>query len=196
MKPTTLLTILLLGCSQFLLAQTQKRYIPPPLRVHVPLDKAWESLGTTLETTELPIYQQDRDSGKVRTDYVEYSSGPLTASHIAKVGERPKLLDSDWVRVEYQYDVDIVYIQERETLVNVNANIRALKRSFLGGDEWVVIRSNGQLEEAFLTRFGQTIFGDSFSLERPKKGYWDRSPEYIQDADIQPRVAGPERRPH
>ena len=199
MRPTNLLAIaILLGLAGSTAAQVQapKRHIPPPLRVHVPLEAAWKTLGETLEETQLPIYVKDRDSGKVRTEYVEYSSGPLTASRISKVGERPKLLDADWVRVEYQYDVDVVYIQEKETLVNVYANVRALKRSFLGGDEWVSIRSNGQLEEDLLTTFGQALFGDTFTLEQPKKGYWDRSPEYIQDADIQPRIAGPERRPN
>jgi hypothetical protein len=188
------LAVSLLVFSQLMILG-QKRNLPPPLRVHVPLEASWETMGLTLELNELPVKVQSRDSGTVTTDFVEYSSGPLTSSHIAKVGDLPKLLDGDWVRVGYQYEISFVFIEEKETLVNVNANVRALKRQFLGGDEWVDISSNGRLEADLLTAFGQLMFGDSFSLEQPKKGYWDRTPGYIQDADIRPRVAGPERKP-
>lgn len=182
---------LLLGTSIF----AQKRYIPAPLRVAVPLESTWEAALQTLGNQELAILTSDRVRGTITSEFKEYISGPLTESHIAKVGEKPKLTDGDWTRVEYQYEVGIMFIEEKDTLVSVNANIRALKRSFLGEDEWVEIPSTGKLEENLLTAFGRQLFGSSFNLETPKKGYWDRSPEYIQDADILPRVVGPERRP-
>jgi len=191
----SLLAIHLLSLSVVTSIVAQKRYIPAPLRVAVPLESAWEAAVQTLENQQLAILRSDRVRGTIASEFKEYISGPLTESHIAKVGEKPKLTDGDWIKVEYQYELGILFIEEKDTLVSVNANIRALKRSFLGEDEWVDIPSTGKLEESLLTAFGRQLFGSSFNLEAPKKGYWDRSPEYIQDADILPRVVGPERRP-
>ena len=183
------------GFGSFSGAYSQKRWVPPPLRVSIPLASSWEGLEETLGQAELPVKNADRNRGVILTEYVEFISGPLTASHIAKVGERPKLVDGDWVRVEYQYEVTLTYVEENETLVSVGANIRALKRQFLGGEEWVGIVSNGQLEETLMTNFGKRMFGQSFNLNTPKKGYWERMPSFDQDSDLRPSIVGPERRP-
>lgn len=188
-------TLVVSGLSSSSGAQTARRWVPPPLRVSVPLPSAWEGLEKTLEQEELPVKNADRNRGVILTDYVEFISGPLTASHIVKIGERPKLLDGDWVRVEYQYEITLTYVEEKETLVTVATNIRALKRQFLGGEEWVNIVSNGRLEENLMTRFGKLMFGETFNLNTPKRGYWERMPSFDQDSDKRPSIVGPERRP-
>ncbi len=175
-------------------AQPARRYIPPPLKVSIPFDAAWKGMIETLEGKEYELLSQDRGKGGVLTDFREFSSGPLTESHISKVGEKPKLIDGEWVRVLYQYDVQVQLIAERETVVTVNANIKALKRNFLGGDEWVEIPSSGRLEEELLTLYGRRLFGEKFSLAEPRKGFWERMPGYVPEADVQPQIVGPERK--
>lgn len=176
------------------LAQPAPRYIPPPLKVSIPFETAWKGMLDTLEGKEYELLSQDRGKGVILTEFREFSSGPLTESHIAKVGEKPKLIDGEWVRVLYQYDVLVQLIAERETVVTVNANVKALKRNFLGGDEWVEIPSSGRLEEELLTLFGRHLFGEKFSLAAPKKGFWEQMPGYVPEADVQPQIVGPERK--
>ena len=90
--------------------------------------------------------------------------GPLAANHIRKVADRSKLVDGDWVKADYQYQVHIQFVSETQTLVWVDARIRGLKRAFVGGDEWLPLNSTGKLEEDLLTLFGQHLFGQSFAL--------------------------------
>lgn len=176
------------------LSAAPDRFIPPPLRVYIPFDAGWQGMHAALETREVTVAREDRGKGYIVTNFKEYASGPLTESHIAKVGEKPKLMDGTWLRVEYQYEILIELVTERETLVTVNANIRAHKRSFIGVKEWVEIESNGRLEENLLTQFGTELFGQSFRLDEPKKGFWERDPTYLPDLSERiPRMPGPER---
>jgi hypothetical protein len=47
-----------------------------------------------------------------------------------------------------------------------------------------------------LSQFGQHLFGETFSLQEPKKGFWERDPTYAPDPDERiPRIVGPERIP-
>jgi hypothetical protein len=175
------------------------RSVPPPLRVSVPFESAWkaalEAFSALQERTgrKMPLIKEDRNRGEFKTDFVEYASGPLAAGHIAKIGERPRVSDGDWVRVEYQYEVLLELIQDRETLTTVSANIRALKRSFLGEEQWVNIVTNGALEYEYLMAFGTTLFGDRFQLDAPSRGFWSRDPAHVPGPE-RPKVVGPERR--
>ena len=87
------------------------------------------------------------------------------------------LSGAQWKRVDYDYEVSIQLVSGRETLITLDANITALKRGFLGEEDWVAIPSNGRLEEGLLTRFGQSLFGQTFSLTGSKKGLWRWLPE-------------------
>ena len=187
-----LVTLNLLGT---ILAQTQPVDIPPPLRVLVPFEKTWEVMVETLQKREQTFLKQAREDGEILSQHFEYSSGPLTESHIAKIGVKLRLIEGDWVRVTYQYEIEMALIKEGETLVTVNANVRALKREFLGDQEWIEIPSNGRLESELLTDFGKHMFGQLFTLAEPKKGFWEHAPGYVKDADVQPRIVGPERPP-
>lgn len=175
----------------------QKRWVPPPLRVHIPLEAAWKGMLETVEANRnLPIAKQDRAQGSAVTEFYQYSSGPLTESHIAKIGVKPKLIDGEWVRVKYQFEILMELVTGRETIVTVYANIKALKREFLGTEAWVDIPTNGQLEEELLVQFGRSLFGQSFNIREPKKGFWERDPSYVPDPEERiPKVVGPERRP-
>ena len=98
------------------------------------------------------------------------------------------------MRVNYQYEILIEFIQEKETVITVDANIEALERNFLGNEKRVSIPSNGSLEEKLLINFGQSLFGQNFNLQKPKKGYWERDPVYLPLPTNQfPSIAGPER---
>ena len=186
-----LLLLLLLPNPGVLTPQANKRGVPAPLRAYVPFERAWiEMLKTLRETSEkkrnLGTVRENRSQGSITTDFSEYSSGPLTQSHLVKIGQEPKLVDGDWVRVEYQLEVLVEPIQAGETLITVNANIRALKRKFSGDESWLKISSNGRLEEDLLTEFGQALFGENFTLRNPKKGYWERwerEPAYLPRPD-------------
>ncbi|MFQ5740119.1 MAG: hypothetical protein ACE5JX_14020 [Acidobacteriota bacterium] len=190
------LGIVLLLTAAWQFPQTQKRHLPPPLRVHIPFEAAWKAMGETIDQSKLDVLRKDRAQGLILTRFRDYSSGPLTESQMAKIGEKPKLLDADWVRVKYQYEVLVELIQEKETVVTVYTNMQALKRDFLGGDSWVDIPSNGQLETTLLSSFGQSLFGEQFTLATPKKGFWEQSPGYVPGQRRQPRIVGPEREPH
>jgi hypothetical protein len=150
----------------------------------------------TLGEDEFELLHQDRGKGFILSSFREYSSGLLTASHIRKIGEEPKLIDGDWVRVRYQYEIRVELIADRETVVTVDANIQALKREYLGKETWVEIQTIGTLEETLLTQFGQLVFGETFSLQEPKKGFWERDPTYAPNPyERIPRIVGPERIP-
>ncbi len=165
------------------------------MRVYIPFPVAWDGMLESLEELKLEILEEQRARGRILTRYREYSSGPLTESHIAKVGEKPKLWDGQWTRVEYQYDVLVELIADREALVTVDANIRALQKPFLGGEKWVDIRSNGRLESDLMLNFGQRLFGQTFTLEATRKGFWQHEPGYVPDGELRPQITGPERRP-
>ena len=169
---------------------------PPPLRIHIPFEAAWDGMVEILGKNELELLHQDRSQGFILSSFREYSSGLLTDSHIRKIGEEPKLIDGDWVSVSYQYEIRVELIADRESVVTVDANIKALKREYLGKETWIEIKSIGTLEEALLTQFGQHLFGETFSLQEPKKGFWERDPTYAPHPyERIPRVVGPERLP-
>ncbi len=159
----------------------QSNSVPPPLRVYIPFEAAWRGMLETLIDRGIQLTDEDRAQGILKTDFVEYSSGTLTKSHIAKIGERPELTDGDWVRVEYQYEVLIELIEAKETVVTVNTVVRALKRDFLGQETWVKIPSNGQREKALLEDFGKLLFGQKFSLHGSGGGLWKLEPNYVPD---------------
>jgi hypothetical protein len=148
----------------------------------------------TLTARKLPTEREDRGRGGILTSFYEYSTGPLTDSRISRVGERPKLSDAEWVRVRYRFTIEVLLVKPRETLVVVDAEVRALKRDFLGAETWVTIESNGRLEEDLLEEFGKNLFGQGFQLSAPKKGFWEREPKYVPDGEERiPRVAVPDR---
>ena len=175
--------------------QSSKRFIPPPLRLQVPLQTVRQHMARSLEHKEIKLDREDLNRGLMLTEYREYSSGPLTASHIAKIGDKPEITDGEWVRVQYQYEILMELIKQKETVVTVNANIRALKRDYFGSQEWVEIVSNGELEQELLSAFGQSLFGQSFTLEGPKEHWWEKAPSYSPDLEgNRPPVVGPGRR--
>lgn len=172
----------------------QNRTIPPPLRVFIPFEAAWGMMQEVLQERELPIALENRGQGFIVSEYREFISGPLTDSHIRKIGEYQRLPDGSYLRVQYQYEILIELISERDTIVTANANVMALTRSFLGEQKWVEVQSNGSLEEGLLTEFGKKLFGEAFRLDQPRRGFWQRDPTYLPDMSERiPRIAGPER---
>ncbi len=167
--------------------------VPAPLDLKIPFEPAWEGMLGVMQNRNLVFTEKDRAKGRLVTDYVEYSSGPLTDSHIAKIGVRPKLSDAEWVKVEYKFDVQIELVEAKRTVVTAGVNIRAKKRDFLGQETWVPIQSTGQLEEDLLTEFGKSVFGEKFKLSESKKGFWELQPSYVPDNGQRPRIPGPER---
>ena len=194
LRQPAIFALLILGLGIEGMAQKQRSFIPPPLKVEVSFDRAWDAISETLDEVDLEIVHQNRGKGAVVTNFREYSSGPLVDSHIAKIGEKPKLIDSQWLQVRYRYEILMEFIHQRETLVTVHAEIEALKREFLGTESWVKIVTNGKLEEEILTRFGRRLFGQSFNLETPQKGFWERDPSYLpSEEERNPKIIGPER---
>jgi len=168
--------------------------IPPPFKFTIPFDSAWIGFHEILKDSQIPIIEEHRGRGYIKTAYTEYMSGALTSSHIRKIGVERAIIDGDWIKVEYQYEITVQLITARETIVTVDANIRALKRDFFGNQAWVDIQSNGQREEHLLSEFGRLFFGDSFHLHKPKKGFWEGAPRNLTDIlHGKQRTAGPER---
>jgi hypothetical protein len=193
-KHLAILVLLIVGFQSETKAQRNRSFIPAPLKIQIPFDPAWETMTEALNEIDLDITDQSRGQGSITTRFQEYSSGPLVDGHITKIGEKPKLIDGQWLRVRYQYEILIELINQKETLVTVYANIEAFKRDFLGAEAWVRIPTNGKLEEDLLTLFGRRLFGPTFNLEKPKKDFWERDPTYIPNAEERtPRIVGPER---
>lgn len=149
--------------------EAQKRF-EPPMRLGVPFPAAWNAMMAVLQREKWELVKQDRGRGEILTGYRDYMSGPLTAGHLDKIGVRPRLPDGEWVRVRYRYDLSVSLIRERETTVTVDSDIQALKRDFLGREEWVEIDSTGRVEKQLLTAFGQELYGAEFSLDKRRKG--------------------------
>ncbi|RPJ55141.1 MAG: outer membrane protein assembly factor BamC [Acidobacteria bacterium] len=168
--------------------------VPDSLRLNVPFQPAWDAMLEVLKARDMEVEQADRAKGTVVTVYREYSSGPMTDSHISKIGVKPKLIDAEWVKVQYRFEVEIQVIEARVTVVTADAKIKALKRDFLGTQTWVEIPTNGELETDLLTGFGKQLFGERFELTKRKKGFWEREPRYVPDSEQTiPKVVGPER---
>ena len=162
----TIFAILAISMAQ---AEAQKKF-EPPMRLGVPFPSAWKAMLSVLDSENWKLVKKDRGRGEILTDYQEYMSGPLTAQHLDKIGVRPRLPDGEWVRVRYRYDLSVSLIRERQTTVTVDSDIQALKRDFLGREEWVEIDSVGRVERQLLTAFGQALYGADFSLEKRRKG--------------------------
>lgn len=150
--------------------EAQKRF-EPPLRLGVPFPAAWKAMLNVLDNQDWKLVKKDRGRGEILTGYREYMSGPLTAQHLDKIGVRPRVADGAWVRIRYRYDLSVSLIRERETSVTVDSDIQALKRDFLGREEWVNIDSSGRVEKQLLTAFGQELYGADFSLDKRRKGF-------------------------
>ncbi|HSR51106.1 MAG TPA: hypothetical protein VLV83_09765 [Acidobacteriota bacterium] len=179
-------------------AQGRKKHrLPPPLRLFIPFEAAWDGmLETVREDMPVDVGESDKVTGQIITSKRDYIDGPLTESHIAKIGVPVRLRDATWKQVRYQYVVKIELIAERESVVTVDVDIEALKREFLGQESWVEIQSNGRLETQLLNAFGQRLFGSDFQLEEPKKGFWEHDPSYVpRPEDRVPTIASPERPP-
>jgi hypothetical protein len=172
----------------------QSTSAPPPLRVRIPFEAAWNGMHEVLSERKLVVQSEDRGQGRLVTGYREYISGPLTNSYLGKIGQAQRLGDGQWLRAEYQFEVQIQFVEAAETVVTVWANIRALNRDFFGNESWLEIPSNGNREEDLLTEFGKLLFGERFSLERPRKGYWERDPGHVPGTgERPPTVPGPGR---
>ena len=169
--------------------------VPEPLRLFVPFEAAWNGMNDTLELNDWGTAKQDRGQGLILTNFREYASGPLTENHIAKIGVKQKLTDAYWNKVEFQYEVTIELIEEKETLVTVDCNIRALKRDYFGNESWVDIVSSGEKERELLTRFGKSLFGEKFELEHSRTGFWESVPTNTIEMmkDTPSTLPGPER---
>ncbi|MGW8181199.1 MAG: hypothetical protein ACWGQW_20910 [bacterium] len=167
--------------------------VPPPLRVYIPFEAAWRGMREVFKERDWTIVEEDHARGILRSSFVEYSSGTLTKSHISKIGKRPESTDGDWIRVEYRYDIVITLIEAKETVVTVDADIRALKRSFLGDETWISIPSNGQRERYLLEEFGKLLFGQMFSLDKSKGGFWKLEPNYVPDMTTRAPVTNRDR---
>lgn len=178
-------------------AQFKKRHLPPPLKVFIPHQSAWKAmLETVQESTQLKVADQDRAGGRLVTEFRDYISGPLTRSHLEKVGDPPRLADGNWIKARYRYDIRIELIEAKVSIVTVNLELQGFKRDFLGEEAWVDVNSSGRLESDLLTAYGKLLFGSDFALERPKKGFWERDPSYVPDPQQRvPRIASPERPP-
>ncbi len=150
-------------------AEAQRKF-EPPMRLGVPFPAAWNAMLEVLHNENWKLVKKERGRGEILTGYRDYMSGPLTAGHLDKIGVRPRLPDGEWVRVRYRYDLSVSLIRERQTTVTVDSDIQALKRDFLGREEWVEIDSSGRLEKQLLTAFGQALFGAGFSLDKRRKG--------------------------
>jgi len=170
----------------------QNTSIPPPMRLYIPFEAAWRGMRDVFRDRDLQMVEEDHAQGVLVSNFIEYSSGTLTNSHISKIGERPKLTDGDWIRVEYQYDVLIELIGEKETVVTVRANIRALKRDFLGQETWTKISSNGQRERSVLEEFGTLLFGQKFSLNK-SGGLWKFEAQHVPDMSTRTPVINRDR---
>ncbi|MEE8348154.1 MAG: hypothetical protein V3R94_01185 [Acidobacteriota bacterium] len=174
----------------------QAKFTPAPLRLEIPFEAAWNGMLLTLLEKDFEILNQDRGQGSIRSNFREYSSGPLTESHIGKIGDIPKLVDGEWMSVKYQYEVIVELIAERETVLTVYANIEALKREFLGAENWTPIETSGKLEVELLNQFGKSLFGEAFSLPDREEAYRDKAPVPLrQPLERIPSVVGPERIP-
>ena len=193
----TVLALFLLAVAATTWGQFKKTYLPPPLRVFIPFPVAWKTLLDTIkDSTQIPVAEEDRVSGRIVTEFHDYIDGPLTDSHISKIGDRPALRDGNWIKARYRYEIEVLLIAEKETLVTVYVSIQALKREYLGEESWVDIRSIGRLESDLLTAYGKSLFGEQFALEQPKKGFWQRDPSREVDVkERMPTVAAPERPP-
>lgn len=192
------LTLAVLALMAVLGAQSRRKpHLPPPLKVLIPFEAAWEGmLETVREDAPVEVDQADQISGEIVTTQRDYIDGPLTESHIAKIGVPVKLTDASWKKARYRYVINVQLIAAREAVVTVNTDIEALKREFLGQESWVDIQSNGRLETQLLTAFGKRLFGSEFELDQPKKGFWEHDPSYVpRPEDRIPTVASPERPP-
>lgn len=192
MQKAILISLLVCFTSIFLPGQV---YIPPPLRIEIPFEAAWNGMHDVLSERKAEIEREERGRGEIRTKYTEFISGPLTNDYLPKIGETPKLADAYWIKAEYRYEITVQLIEARQTLVYVNTNIRGLRRDFLGKETWVVIPTNGSKEEELLNQFGRRLFGETFSLDTPGPGLWRREP---RDAPVGlsgriPRTTSPER---
>ena len=125
LKKATLfiLTFLILDLSIESRPQKSQSFIPPPVKIAVPFDQAWEQISKTLHDIDLEIASQNRGQGTILSTFREYSSGPLVDSHIAKIGEKPKLIDGQWLRVRYRYQILMEFIHQKETLITVSTEI-------------------------------------------------------------------------
>jgi hypothetical protein len=167
---------------------------PPPLRVRIPFEAAWNGMREVLTERKLAVESEDRGQGRIVTAYREYISGPLTQSYLSKIGQSQWLGGGQWLRAEYQFEVQVQFVEAAETVVAVWANIRALNRDFLGKETWVEVPSNGNREEDLLTDFGKLLFGELFELDRPRKGYWERDPGPLPPTgERSPTAPGPGR---
>ena len=169
--------------------------MPAPLSIHAPFDTAWKNMRAVLDLNRFEILEEDVSKGAILTRSREYTSGPLAEDHIRKIADRSKLVDGDWVKANYRYQVHVQFVSETQTLVWVDAKIRGLKRAFVGGGEWLQLNSTGKLEEDLLNLFGRHLFGQSFALDRPKPGFWKRKPDEVRKEVESPRAVGPERPP-
>jgi hypothetical protein len=186
--------VLVFWLSGFALIPVLQAQIPDPLRLAAPIEPAWKGMLQVFEKRNLTTETEDRVRGLMVTEYREYSSGPMTESHIAKIGTRPRLADAQWIKVKYRLEVEFQVIESRTTLVGASSTIKALKRDFLGTENWVDIASNGELERDLLTEFGKELFGERFQLPTRKRGFWERDPKYVPGPEEQiPKVVGPER---
>lgn len=191
-----ILLLLAVGFETSGMSQPQSRSVPPPLRVFIPFTSVWKTTLDVLEQESWKSAIAERGKGIIQTAYREFSSGPLTQSAIRKIGEEPKLTDGQWMKVESRYVIQIDLIGARETVLTVNTDIRARERTFLGEESWVEIPTNGHLEEDLLTVIGRRLFGQTFSLDTSRKGFWKRDPVYVPNPEQKiPKVASPERPP-
>lgn len=177
-------------------AQTATGSIPDPLRFYNKYETVWEVARRTLvESFKFDIETEDRSGGKIRTRFLEFSSGGLTATDLVKFGNAPQLTDASWVKARYSVDVMLERLNGKEILLTVSANVEGQQRDFQSNETWIPCPSNGTLERRIYAKAGTALLGNDFALP-DKKSFWEKGPQPVPSPKIQPTpLPQPDRRP-
>jgi len=190
MKKTIFLSFILAWLLPFPLNAAEDGPLPPQ-RFDIPFETAWPTMHELLEANEIGIISENRGQGYIKTAFKEYASGLLTRSHLEKIGMDTEISEGSYEKVEYQYEIEITLVSDKQVIITVDANIRALYRNFMGEEKWVPIKTNGRREEALLNSFGKVLWGEEWEMEYTKDRRVKR--KFVLPADLHERVASPER---
>jgi hypothetical protein len=128
--------------------------LPNPSMISATRDELISVTKQMFEGREVPLDKEDCNqlSGECTliSKPVIFIKGITTRSQLEHYCEVPASNVKNWVRGRYTLRVQITPASPKTTQVGVYANFEGMTDGFSGNNEWVPLRSKGELEDKFL----------------------------------------------
>jgi hypothetical protein len=145
------IAIFLIGCTAAVKQPVQPQRTS--VLINVSKDKVWSLLVTEVGL-KFPVQAIEKDSGLISTQFVNMPVG-FNNMGVERYAYQPSGFLYTWSGLRMTMRIMAVESEPNQTMISINAHYEAYESNF--SHSWMVIRSNGAVENRILTNIEQKI---------------------------------------